>query len=275
MGFQNDLRHGMGYEGANAGAGIGPSPAIWQQFSRDFDTAKVRSYELDFTVQHPTFASATAQNGLITYQDTGVTIGPSTTADDGLLIAANDADNDEGSIGGQTQVPWTVSDTASEARLLAFEASVKKTAVGADGTALFVGLMSAGQVAANALVDDSGAVKNTNYIGFSVLQDAGSSVDAVYKVTGETAGSVEADCATMVADTFMKLGFVYDPAAPASQRVSFYVDGTNIGSYVTATDIAAATFPDSVDLTWAFLTKKGEAAVNPANLRWVRIAQYR
>ena len=73
----------------------------------------------------------------------------------------------------------------------------------------------------------------------------------------------------------MKLGLVYDPAAPSDRRVTFFVDGVDIGSYVTGTDIAAATFPDGETLGWIFATKVGSAAEVKANVRWVRFCQLR
>jgi len=264
---------GMSYRGAGDD-GIGPSDIIWGQFQR-YRNRDVRVFAESFISGAPTFASATSQGGMITYQDTGVTIKGSATADSGLEIAGNDADNDEGSVGSDSQVLGTISDAAAEKKLLAFEICVKKEAVGDNGLAFFAGLMEPGKVAANALVDDTGAVVDADYIGFSTLNNDGDSLDAVYKKAGQTAQDVEADCKTLVADTFVKLGLVYDPEAKDGNLVKFYVDGVDIGSYVTATDIAAATFPDSEDLGWIFATKVGAAAEIKANLRWVRFAQVR
>ena len=55
--------------------------------------------------------------------------------------------------------------------------------------------------------------------------------------------------ATMVADTFMKLGFVYDPLAPTAKRITVYVDGVASTTYVTGTNIATATFPDGEEMS--------------------------
>lgn len=56
--------------------------------------------------------------------------------------------------------------------------------------------------------------------------------------------------AVPVADTFLKLGFIYDPTAPATKRIKVYVDNVEEGTYVTSTNIEAATFPDAEALTF-------------------------
>lgn len=273
MSFTNDLRHGMGYEGAGAASGIGPSDIIWNQFRRDFGTKLVRGVEFDFT-EGGSFTTAGSNFGINTYQDTGVTLNGSATLDNGLEVAGNDADNDEGVIGGVGNIA-TISDTASESRLLAFEACVSKASIADNGLAFFVGLCESGVVGANALADNTGAVADKDLIGFHCDQADGDAIDAIYQKSGQTAQVVKAGAQVPVADTFYKLGFVYDPAAANDRKVTFYIDGTDIGSYVTATNIAAATFPDSEDLTWIFATKVGAAAEVIAHLRWVRVAQYR
>ncbi len=274
MSFENDMLPGVTYQGV-ADDGIGPSDKIWGRFKDVWGTRNARCFERDFTTEPLTLASATSQNGIISYQDASCTVAGDATLDDGILLSVAGVDNNEISIGGDTQAIGTISDAAGEAKLLAFEASIKKSSIADNALALFIGLMEPGKVAANALVDNTGAVVDADYIGFSNLCDDGDSLDAVYKKAGQTAQDVEAGCHTLAADTFVKLGLVYDPSAKAENKVTFFVDGVDIGSYVTATNIAAATFPDSEDLNWIFAVKVGAAAAANANLRWVRFAQLR
>ena len=52
----------------------------------------------------------------------------------------------------------------------------------------------------------------------------------------------------MAAGTYYNVGFVYDPAAPESERIKIYVDNVEQTDKVTAANIAAATFPDGEKL---------------------------
>ncbi len=275
MSFQNDMLPDVAYQGVN-NDGIGPSDIIWGRFKKHFGTRQSRSFEHDFTSEATSFASAAGggQGGILTYQDTGVTILGSATLDNGLEIAGNDADNDEGNIGSSGNIA-IISDAAADKALMGFEISVSKASIGNNGLAFFAGLIETGKVAANALTDDHGVLPNADYVGFNSLQDDGDSLDVVYRKTDGAAQAVETNCHTMVADTFMKLGMIYDPQNSQDRKMQFFVDGVDIGSYVTASDIAAATFPDGEALGWAFFTKVGTAAEVKAHCRWVRFCQLR
>jgi hypothetical protein len=89
-----DLEQAISYSGDQTG--IGPSYNIWKKFRRRND---VILSQQNFLTNAPTFASTVVQQGMVTYQDIGVTIQPSVTRLEGLEFAGNDADNDEGSIG--------------------------------------------------------------------------------------------------------------------------------------------------------------------------------
>lgn len=236
-----------------------------------------RSVLLNFMDGAPKFASAVSQAGLVTYQDTGVTIQGSAVVDAGLEVAGNDADNDEGSLtlGGGVGANFVISDTASASRKLAFEAVFSKASVADNGLAFFVGLAEEGLAAADTLVDNTGEVGSKDLIGFHCLQDDGDSLDIIYRKAGQAKQSVSDAHQAIAASTYYSLGFVYDPAAPADKKIKFYVNGVDQGVYVTATNIAAATFPDGEELTFLLATKVGAAAEVKANLRLLRIAQLR
>jgi len=81
--------------------------------------------------------------------------------------------------------------------------------------------------------------------------------------------------ATLVADTFIKLGFVYDPAAEPTKRIKVYVDGVEQSTYVTATDIATATFPDGEEMAPMAYVSAASASDGILTMDWWRIAQLR
>lgn len=251
------------------------SGALWKDFpfieAQFGDGAKLITD--DFT-NCPVFATTVSQRGYYTYQDTGVTMkGLATAGNIGVLeVAGNDADNDEGVLvtGGNTTGDFLISTTSPDDLLLVFECRLKKASIANNAAAFFIGLSEEATAAANALVDDTGAVADKDYIGFSVLQAAGSKVQAVYKKAGQTAQTNYADIGTMVADTYMKLGFVYNPGDPQGRFIRWFVDGVEQKtSYVTAANLAAATFPNGEELAMQFATKVGtDMAESKLQLDW-------
>ena len=225
----------------------------------------------------------------ILYGDTGVLIKtqPSTTevnAIGGVLqMSVNDTDNDEGSVSGGSPT-FIVSDTAAYSKKLWFEARIKSVTVADNGVAQFIGLAwdhaaQTSMAKANALVDDTGALgtlgdASCSFLGFH--QDLGDA-DAwnfVYKAEGQAETELISGVDTAVADTYAKFGFVYDPDAVDAKKIKIYVDGAEQSTYGTATNIAAATFPDAEAMApfWATKVGTGSAAVL-CSLDWWRVAQ--
>lgn len=226
----------------------------------------------------PTFATTVVQKGYLTYQDTGVTMQSATgaTGQGGVLeVAGNDADNDEGSIvANPLGAPFIISDTAAEEYGLAAEFRIKKASIADNALSFFIGLSEEATAAANALVDDTGVVADKDHIGFSCVAAAGETVNWVYKKAGQTAQTALAAAHTLVADTYVKLGFLYLPTRKASKRIACFVNGVEQSTYITSTNIAAATFPDGEELTFHFATKVGAAAESKAQLDRFRIMQF-
>jgi hypothetical protein len=208
------------------------------------------------------------------YADAGVILTGSSDEHGGALaISGNDADNDEGHLGGAGG--FVISDTASEASKLWFEARFKKvTAVGDDGLAIFVGLGSTAAIAANGLVDDTGALLATGaFVGFRTLHADGDALQFTYQAASQTVQNKIAALDTLVADTYVKCGFVYDPDADAAERIKVYLNGVANSTMVTGTNIAAAEFPDSEEMGICLLTKVGAAVEQVFEMDWWRCYQ--
>ena len=212
----------------------------------------------DDFLNHPAHISTQTIGSYGSYIDTGVTLKQADGEPTGAIeIAGNDADNDEGSIISGGGAGGMVALDATGAGRVAFECRFKKASIGDNGLAFFVGLSEESSQAAEALVDNTGVVADKDFIGFSVLQDDGDSLDFTWRTSGQTV-QVHADIATMVADTYMKMGFLYDPAHPADKRIKIFVDnGVEESVYVTSTQMAAATFPDDEELCLFLTTKVG------------------
>lgn len=223
-------------------------------------------------------ASAQASGGYPTYQDTGVTITQKETIVDtnkelGVLeIANNDADNDEGQVVFGTPGAFALRTTSGNASKVMFEARINKSGIGDNGLAFFVGLGSLAPAADN-LVNNTGALAATlSCLGFQCLQDDGDQVDIVYQETGQTKQTVLANAVQLTANTYVKLGFIFDPnSLDPAKTVKFYIasDGlqpTEQSVYLNTTQVTAATFPDDSLLSPVLYTKTGAAAEVKARL---------
>jgi hypothetical protein len=260
-----------------ADTNAGPSPALWGSFPNGEARNPSEYYLFEPDLRNaPVFATTVSQMGLITLQDTGVTIQGDPTQSGVLQWGGMDADNDAGIItaAGNVGTSFVISD--SDPRDLWFEIGLKKSSIGNNSMAFFAGLTEEGMTAATdtLLTTDTAALKDLDMIGFHVTQAAGGTVTFVYNKAGAGGVTVKiASLATMVAATWIKLGFKFRPYGPTERRISVYVNGLVNGTYVTGTNIATATFPDGEELVPTLAFKKGEAAISTADVRLWRCAQ--
>jgi len=270
---------------AEGALGRGLSPAIWQRYGfiggNHKDPSLIAFFFDDFA-KLGVMASAASQCGYITYQDAGVTIQQCASCDNSegefgvLEIAGNAADNDEGSIelGGGAGGLVRIDSTGGERSVVAYEARIKRTSVTDDHTAFAFGIGEPAFCAANALVDDTAAMvaAGKDFVGFQTLCASNEEIDTIYTIGGTaTVVQVKDNAGTSVADTWMKLGCVYDPLGAKDKKMKYFVDGVELDDSVTDAIIAAATaFPTDEEMTLVFLTKNGDgaAAVHAAFMDW-------
>lgn len=260
-----------------ANTDAGPSPALWGSFPNGEAANPHEYYLFEPDLRNcPVFASTVSQMGLITLQDTGVTIQGDPTQPGVMQWGGQDADNDAGILtaAGNVGTSFLLSD--SDPRDVWFEVGLRKSSIGNNSMAFFAGLTEEGMAAATntLLATDSAALSDKDLIGFHVTQAAGATVTFVYNKAGAGGVTVKiASLATMVATTWIKLGFKYRPSAPTERRISIYVNGQVQTTYVTGANIAAATFPDGEELVPTLAFKKGEATISTADVRLWRCAQ--
>lgn len=194
-----------------------------------------------------------------------------------LIIDSGAAENEEIGIalGDGTQQAVQISDTAGSDFLTAFECRVKVSSVTDGQLAMSVGLLGPGQNDGDIVTDTTGIPNTSDHgIGFNIKADDGNAIDFWYEAASQTRVDKIEGVAVPTADTFVKLGFIYDPSAPASQRIKVFVDNVEQSTYVTATDIATATFPDAESLVPTFGMKgiAGSVALELA-IDWWALAQ--
>lgn len=238
------------------------SPKIWSQVQRAALTpdghAPSRFIYDDFdcfvageavTSNAATYVSSSG--AWTSYEDTGGTIAQIATDENGVVVLTTDADDNQENWlgrGSATSVCGLISDTAGDDKFMAYECKFKTSAVVGN---LFVGLTEEGLAAADTITD-AGAMADKDLIGFYALEGAPTTLKFGYKKAGQTIQDV-ATVKTIAADTYYNVGFIYDPAADPTQRIRVYVDNAEVvAARVTATNIAAATFPDGEELNLLF-----------------------
>jgi len=263
----------------------GLSPRIWDKVARAIQTPSgVNRLFLagdDFASFHGTLTGTAGDysGGYKSYQDSGCTIAQVADAKGGVAKLSFDGTgaNDEIWLqsGGSAGVLGAISDTAGAAHVTAFECRVKFSAVANSTLCGFVGLAEEGLAAADTKTDTTGVFADKDCIGFDVVAADGDALNFIYQKAGQTLQTKISGVQALVADTWYNLGFIYEPDAPCppAKRIKVYVDGVEQSTYVTATNIAAATFPDGEEL--AFLLGGKQVPESAANIQcdWWQFGQ--
>ncbi len=184
-----------------------------------------------------------------TFEDTGALVSQIATNCNGVIALTTDADDNQEvdlTTGGNTGGLGLISDTAGDDRLLIFEARFRVPQIVTQN--LFIGLGEEGLAVTDGIIDDSGDHTSKDLIGFSVNEDAASTLVFSYRKAGQTEQFPITALTTLVADTFYNVGFAYNPKAKTAERIKIYLNNTEQATKVTGTNIAAATFPDGEEL---------------------------
>lgn len=250
--------------------GRGPSPALWNGWNGEPVRNNLKNgFELfeDFVR-----GSATANNHLMVGDTSppAARITGTTLANFGGIyrMTTGATDNDEAYVG----VGGSVTDCS--VLVLAgvdiwFEARVRFNQVADQGA--FVGFMDPAAVAANMLVDNTGAVVDNEYVGFRILTADPTGLDAEYK-TGSATAVVHKEAAagvagqTITAGTWVKLGLRLDSR---NGRMYWHVNGKRIDTDGVA--LTATGFPDALPMVPAFGLKTGEAVTKTADIDWYKL----
>ena len=278
---------------AEGAVGRGLSPAIWQAYGftgGNLGDPSLKPFFFDDFANLGLMASTVSQGGYITLQEGSSTIQQAAEADNSegefgvLEVAVIDADNEEASIelGSAVAGLVKISATAGERAVVAFEARIKITTVTDNHTSFAIGLGEPGFAVTNALVDDTMAMvaAGKDFVGFQTLSGSNEEIDAIYMIGGTaTTVQITDNAGTAVADTWMKLGCVYDPNAPTDEKLKYFIDGAEIAYDTSLTDLIISTgtaFPTNEELTLVLLTKNGDVAAttHPLYMDWWAVGSY-
>ncbi len=209
------------------------------------------------------------------YEDTSVTLAPSDTFGGRLSYTGTTSDNLEASIqyGDANSAPFQIGDTVGSQYKLFFECRFEATTVANTQKGAFMGLAEQGSAANSWMADDGNDFADQALIGFWLDEDDGDNIKFVYKADGGALTTAVAAVTSLSAATAVNLGFVFDPKASTDKRITIYVNGAPISTYVTGANIAAATFPDDERMSPILSVKQATNASHPVHWDWVACYQ--
>lgn len=185
----------------------------------------------------------------------------------GSLDLSSDGD-DEGASFRTSCSPFQIKRTLGK---FWFECRVKSSTITDTKHGLFVGLMADNALTATVPIAAAGTIADINIVGFHRLEGDGDYFDTIYKADGVTQVTVQADAAVLAADTYVKLGMVFDPA---TNVLSFYRNGVRLSTSYTVVAAAGTDFPNDVrmGLVIAVLNATGTTP-GSSKIDWWRAAQ--
>jgi hypothetical protein len=151
-----------------------------------------------------------------------------------VSLTAGNTDNDDCVIqaGAATMMPFNVIYTT--AKDLVFECRFKYSSIADGDTDFFIGLFGTGGAADNGwLLDNSAAFADNDLLGFTrTLATGTSGLTLVYDRVGGTTGTHATGIHTLVADTYVKVGFRW---RSIEKTLDVYADGEYVTRVVRTT----------------------------------------
>lgn len=252
------------------------SPNVWWDVPLDAIIAGYRDGYYDFDDFGNFGIGATDAVGQYKfYIDTSNTVSQLATEVNGVVRLLTDAtDND-------APVLQSGGGTAGEVKFVSggssvcFEARVR---VGATITeqASFIGLAEEACTADNGLISDNPdtdiatVMADKDYVGFANFTNAAPVLAFCYKKAGGTDTVKVASAHTIVASTFVKVGFKY---TSKDDKLTAYVNGLSVGSYDLG-DLGTTDFPSGEELARTIGFKNGSAGARNLDIDWWAISSW-
>lgn len=267
------------------------SAGIWHDFmlfSVQDGEFPGKVFEFDFETKPATPATTEGNFGLFTqFSDTGGTITAAPTGSGGWAFGS-DGDN-EGAFVRQGVSPFRISRTSKK---LWFEARVKASAVADAKNNIILGLMQDAALTATSPVTAAGALADVNFVGFqrpesarTVAGTGGAVFNTLYKADGVAAVNVGLDAVTIAADTYVKLGMVFEPGSDSTVadvsrtglgvwNLKFFANGIALAAYKQIPLALGTDFPNDINLGFVFGVLNATATTpGTATISRVRVAQ--
>jgi hypothetical protein len=247
----------------------GPSPNIWADCPWLEIEAQVAqgnggySFFDDF-VNFPDHLTnvddGAAQRGAYsTNQTNGVVIGNSAEVG-GALFMNSAASNQQGTV----RAGGASFNLATTSKKLWFEARVKVGTIADTQNGVLLGLYEDVAITDTLPIAANGTLATEVFVGFHRLEGDGDQFDLVHS-DGSTATTLKADAITLVADTYVKVGMVFE-----SDTITFYKDG---GALDDTLSVGATEYPDATTLGPLITIQGAASETTGVTLDWWRVAQ--
>lgn len=152
-----------------------------------------------------------------------------------------------------------------------FEARVKTSTIADTKHGIFLGLTEAAAITATSPIAADGTLADINFVGFHRLEGDGDYFDTVYKANTVTKVTVASDAVLIVADTYIKLGMVFDPK---TNVLTFYKNGVPLADSKTIPAADGTDFPNDVRLGVLMSVLNATASTpGSSEIDWWRAAQ--
>ncbi len=222
---------------------------------------------VDFGLSPDITTIVSAQGRYLLFGDAGATITPDTALGGGIVLT--EATDDEAVSITTKQTPFKIINSGGS---LWFEARIKTNTITGDKQAWFLGLMDATPQTSAVPLTADGALADINLVGFHHPEANTAAYDTSYKANTVTAVEVNSDVGTLVAGTYVKLGFKFDTY---SNQLTFYVNGSAQTTRKTIPSAAGTDFPNDVLLAPVFGEVLAASASYTLTMDWWRCAQLR
>lgn len=278
------------YKDVAENTGVLPSPIIWAGMdARGERPGRTIGFFDDFgwSPNPGTITTATLVGPYRMIAESGGDVNFSAVAGGEMLLVGGTTGDADTVVTWGDGAPFVLTKDAAVGKLV-FEARIKISSItDADQVQFFVGLCEETRAAAAGLFSGSGsgtaniAMADIDMIGFARFDDDGDALAFVYGKAGQTAYEVIASAETLVADTYTKVGFVYDPNVVPSERITVYVNGVAHGTKIpdagatTDPSMAAATFPSGEEMTAAVGITPDSTTDNTLTVDWWGCRQIR
>lgn len=248
-----------------------PSPTIWcdcPEATFAQNQAKGFSVFEDF-LDLAAGATTVAGARFYSYLDAGSSLVLADYQKGAIELKTDATDNDSTTITTGNNTTGLIEPADDSDKKWWFEVRVKTNTITDGDIAFFLGLTEEGQAADSKPMADDGthAVGDIDHVGFHVSGADGDGVNFVWNLSGQSAQAT-ADVKTLVVDTYVQLGFKYDPS---DNKVHVYVDGVeNINAAFLMSHASAPI--DNLAVCLSMKADGGAANTDKITIDWVKYA---
>lgn len=275
--------------------GPGPSGAIWSDcpwdaielgkrpgIAKHWDFSKVKA------ISNINAAEAYLGDGLMIFGSDGAALALSSDLSAsvnafGVATLSSDGDNEGAFIrqsGACFRITGLHATATSRSGKLWFEARIKTSTITDTKHNIFLGLVDDAAATATSPITALGALADRNLIGFhrpesalGVAGTGGAIMNVVYKADGVTAVTLQTNAVTLVADTYQKLGALYNPD---DGTLKFFANGAQVAivTVPAAPSGGSGAFPNDANLGFIFGVLNATASTPGSSaIDWARVAQ--